>query len=57
MAGLSTGTVITEANRKPIKTVDELRNALGNKPLQNGVLLLVRTAEGSRYVVIRVESE
>jgi serine protease Do len=57
LAGLTSGMVITEADRQPVKTVDEFRKALDNKPLENGLLLLVRTAEGTRFVVIRVESE
>ncbi len=57
MAGLSTGMVITEANRQPVNTVNDFRKALSAKPLQNGLLLLVRTAEGSRFVAIQLESE
>jgi serine protease Do len=57
MAGLATGMVITEANRQPVKTVDDLRNALKAKPLDKGALLLVRSAEGSRYVVIRTDAK
>ena len=56
LAGLSSGMVITEANRQPVKTVDDFRKALDAKSLEKGVLLLVRTAEGSRFVVI-AESE
>ena len=56
-AGLAAGMVITEANRMPIKTTDDLQKALKAKPLDQGVLLLVRSAEGSRFVVIRVESK
>ncbi len=56
LAGLTTGMVITEVNRQPVKTVDDFRKALDAKPLDKGVLLLVRSAEGSRFVVIRVES-
>jgi serine protease Do len=57
MAGLSTGMVITEANRQPVKTSDDLRKALEQRPLDKGVLLLVRSSEGSRFVVIRVEGK
>ena len=57
MAGLNTGMVITEANRQPVISVDAFRKALGGKPLEKGLLLLVRTTEGSRFVVIRAESE
>ena len=52
LAGLTSGMVITEANRQPVKTVDDFRKALGAKPLKKGVLLLIRSAEGSRFVVI-----
>jgi len=52
-AGLSSGMVITEANRQPVKTVGEFRKALGAKPLEKGVLLLVRSAEGSLFVASR----
>jgi serine protease Do len=57
LAGLSTGMVITEADRQPIKTTDDLRKALESRPLDKGVLLLVQSAEGSRFVVIRVETK
>ena len=56
MAGLSTGMVITEADRHPVKTTDDLRKALETHPLNKGLLLLVRSAEGSRFVVIQVTS-
>jgi len=56
-AGLSSGMVITEANRQPVKTVEDFRKALESKPLDKGALLLVRSAEGSRFVVINVESK
>ena len=56
MAGLTTGMVITEADRHPVRTTDDLRKALETRPLNKGLLLLVRSAEGSRYVVIRAGS-
>jgi len=52
-AGLASGAVIVEANRVAVKSVDDLSRALDEKSLAKGVLLLVRTAEGSRYLVIR----
>ena len=57
LAGLGTGMVITEADRHPVKTTDDLRKALEGQPLEKGVLLLVRSAQGSRFVVIRVEGK
>ena len=52
-AGLSAGAVIVEANRKPVKTVHDLTNALDERSVAKGVLLLMRTTEGSRFIVIR----
>jgi serine protease Do len=57
LAGLSTGMIITEANRQPVKSVEDFSNALGQKPMEKGVLLLLRTPEGSRYVAIQIEKE
>jgi hypothetical protein len=45
--------VIVEAGRKPVKTVADLSAALDEKALAKGVLLLVRTEQGSRFVVLR----
>ena len=39
--------------RKPVKTTEDLTKALDENSLAAGVLLLVRTAEGSRFVVVR----
>ena len=52
-AGLTNGAVIVEANRAPVKNVEELSRALDEKSLAKGVLLLVRTTQGSRFLVIR----
>ncbi|MEI8371406.1 MAG: Do family serine endopeptidase [Planctomycetota bacterium] len=52
-AGLTSGAVIVEANRAPIKNVEDLSRALDEKSLAKGVLLLVRTTQGSRFLVIR----
>ena len=57
LAGLSPGMVISETNRHVVNSVDEFRKALGAKSLQKGVLLLLHTPEGSRFVVIEAEGE
>ncbi len=54
-AGLTTGMVITQVNRKPVKSVEDFKKALDAQPLSKGVLLLIRTAEGSRFLAIRAE--
>ncbi len=52
-AGLTSGAVIVEANRAAVKNVGDLSRVLDEKSLAKGVLLLVRTAEGSRFLVMR----
>jgi serine protease Do len=54
MAGLAKGMVITQANRKPVKSPADLRKAIEAKPLSDGLLLMVRTEEGTRMVLLRV---
>ena len=54
MAGLAKGMVITHANRKPVKSPADLRKAIEAKPLSEGLLLMVRTEEGNRMVLLRV---
>lgn len=53
MAGLQSGMVIVQVNRKPVKTVDEFRAAMAKESLAKGVLLLVRSGQGTQYVVIQ----
>jgi serine protease Do len=52
-AGLSDSMVIAQVNRKPVNSVDQFETAIKNADLSKGVLLLVRTAEGSQFVVVK----
>ena len=52
-AGLRSGMVITQVNRAHIKTVTEFTDAMNKGDLEDGVLLLVRTDSGSRFVVVK----
>ncbi len=54
-AGLSASDVITHVSRKPVKTVAEFESVLKNATPDKGLLLLVRSAEGSRFVVVKGE--
>ncbi len=56
LAGLESGEVIVQVNRLPVKTMEDFRKALEKSPLDKGVLLLVRTAQGSRFVVLKSSS-
>ncbi|MEN6458280.1 MAG: Do family serine endopeptidase [Thermoguttaceae bacterium] len=53
MAGLAPRMIILQANRKAIKTLDDFKQAISQKSVEEGVLLLVRTAQGTRFVIIR----
>lgn len=52
-AGLVAGMVIERIGQKPIHTVSELEAAVKDTSLDRGVLVLVRTSEGSRFVVVK----
>ena len=54
MAGLAKGMVITKANGKAVKSPADLRKAIEAKPLREGLLLMIRTEEGNRMVLLRV---
>ncbi len=51
-AGLKTGMVIVEVNRKAISSPAEFAEAVKKTPEGKGLLMLVRTAEGTRFVVL-----
>ena len=52
-AGLTTGMVIERIGQKPVRTVEQLEAAMKDVSLDRGLLVLVRTAEGSRFVVVK----
>ena len=47
--------VVIQVGRKAVKTAAEFEAATKSADLKKGVLLLVRTAEGSRFLVVRGE--
>jgi len=51
-AGLSTGDVIVQVNRQPVKSVEDVKQAMEDQEDEQGTLLLVRSERGSRFVVI-----
>ena len=53
MAGMKTGTLILEVNRKPVRNVQELQQAVGNE--KNSVLLLISDGQGTHFVVLKVD--
>ncbi len=52
-AGLASGMVITQVNRKTVSSVGEFLSAIRQDKDQNGTLLLVRTEQGSRFIVLK----
>ena len=52
-AGLQTGMVISQVNRKPVTSVDELKAQVKVQKEGESLLLLVRTSEGSRFIVVK----
>jgi serine protease Do len=52
-AGLTSGMVVVQVNKKPVKSLEDFRTAMGDQSVEKGVLLLVRDARGTRFVVIR----
>jgi len=54
-AGLKPSEVVTQVSRKPVKSVAEFEAEVKNASAEKGLLLLVRSAEGSRFVVVKSE--
>ncbi len=52
-AGLSTGMVITQINRHAVKSLDDFNKAVKESESNDTLLLLVRSQDGSRFVVVR----
>ena len=53
-AGLRPGDVISEVNRKPVKSVDDLRKAMDAQKPGTTALLLVHREGSARYVTVKV---
>ncbi len=51
--GLSDGMVIKKVGKQSVGTVEEFKKALADQSSDRGVLLLVRTPEGNRFVVLK----
>lgn len=52
-AGLSTGMLITEVGGKPVKDSKQFEEMVKKQSVDKGVLLLVRSSQGSQFVVVR----
>jgi len=52
-AGLEPGIAVVQVGRQTIKSVAEFETAAKNASLDKGVLVLVRTSEGSQFKVLK----
>ena len=52
LAGINNGTIILQVNRKPVKTADEFRREINKADKDKGVLLLIRSGDMQRYVLL-----
>lgn len=55
-AGLKTGMIIEKVGTTKVKNVTEFSAAMKDLSLEKGILLLVRTPQGTRFVVVNKES-
>jgi serine protease Do len=57
MAGLRRGMLITSAERKPVESANALKDIVSKGSLEEGILLRVKTPQGTtRYVILKAES-
>jgi serine protease Do len=52
-AGLKSGDVIKEVNRKPVNSLKDYRDTIKDFSLQEGILFFVTRKEGSFFVVVK----
>jgi len=52
-AGLKSGDVIKEVNRKPVNSLKDYRDTIKDSSLQEGILFFVNRKEGSFFVVVK----
>ena len=52
-AGLASGMVVVEVNRQPVTSTEEFAAAVKDRKDGEGLLLLVRTEQGTRFVVVK----
>ncbi|MHC1724869.1 MAG: Do family serine endopeptidase [Syntrophobacteraceae bacterium] len=52
-ASIQQGDAIVEVNRRVVKSASDLREEIAKVPNGDGVLLLVKNRQGSRYVVVK----
>lgn len=56
-AGLRRGMIIAKADGQPVASPEELEKAVEKGSLQKGILLFVKTPQGSEYVMLKQDEE
>jgi serine protease Do len=51
-AGLRAGMVVTQVNRSKVKSVEQFEEEIKKSDPKKGILLLVKTGEGTRFLVV-----
>jgi serine protease Do len=54
-AGLETSMVVAQVGKQSVRTVEEFNAAMAKASPEKGVLMLVRSTQGSRFVVLKSE--
>ncbi len=52
-AGIREGMLILRVGKKPVSSVAQFKAAMQGEDLEDGVLLLIRTSQGNRFVVLK----
>ena len=52
-AGLTSGMVIAKVQQSPIKSTSDFRQAIQQANVNDGILILVRSESGSRFLVLK----
>ncbi len=56
-AGIREGMLVLKVGKKPVENMDQFKAALQGQSVKDGILLLVRTEAGNRFIVLRQEAQ
>jgi serine protease Do len=56
-AGIREGMLILKVGKKPVENIEQFKAALQGQSVKDGVLLLVRTEAGNRFIVLRQDAQ
>jgi serine protease Do len=52
-AGIRRGDLVLEVNRKPVRTLDDYRKAVGESPKEKGILFLVQRGDSNLFLALK----